>query len=216
MSVPFIIDQATMYSDVFTTPVDPLLQLILDETRTTHPKAHMLSGEVQGQFLSMLSCLKRPMRIVEIGTFTGYSALCLAKGLDEKGKLYTIENRTEDAQTADRYFKQSKFAHQIELLIGDAKELIPTLPNEIDVVFIDADKTGYIQYYEMVLPKLAKGGIIIADNVLFHGEVLAETISGKNAVAIHSFNEHVKNDPRTSQVLLTVRDGMLLIQKNEL
>ncbi len=216
MSVPFIIDQATVYSDVFTTPVDPLLQLILDETRTTHPKAHMLSGEVQGQFLSILSCLKRPLRIVEIGTFTGYSALCLAKGLDEKGKLYTIENRTEDAQTADRYFKQSKFAHQIELLIGDAKELIPTLPNEIDVVFIDADKTGYIQYYEMVLPKLAKGGIIIADNVLFHGEVLAETISGKNALAIHAFNEHVKNDPRTSQVLLTVRDGMLLIQKNEL
>lgn len=216
MSVPFIIDQATVYSDVFTTPVDPLLQWILNETRATHPKAHMLSGEVQGQFLSMLSCLKKPMRIVEIGTFTGYSALCLAKGLDEKGKLYTIENRTEDAQTADRYFKQSKFAHQIELLIGDAKELIPTLPNEIDVVFIDADKTGYIQYYEMVLPKLAKGGIIIADNVLFHGEVLAETISGKNAVAIHAFNEHVKNDPRTSQVLLTVRDGMLLIQKNEL
>lgn len=216
MSVPFIIDQATVYSDVFTTPVDPLLQWILNETRATHPKAHMLSGEVQGQFLSMLSCLKKPMRIVEIGTFTGYSALCLAKGLDEKGKLYTIENRTEDAQTADRYFKQSKFAHQIELLIGDAKELIPTLPNEIDVVFIDADKTGYIQYYEMVLPKLAKGGIIIADNVLFHGEVLAETISGKNALAIHAFNEHVKNDPRTSQVLLTVRDGMLLIQKNEL
>lgn len=216
MSVPFIIDHATVYSDVFTTPVDPLLQLILDETRATHPKAHMLSGEVQGQFLSMLSCLKKPMRIVEIGTFTGYSALCLAKGLDEKGKLYTIENRTEDAQTADRYFKQSKFAHQIKLLIGDAKELIPTLPNEIDVVFIDADKTGYIQYYEMVLPKLAKGGIIIADNVLFHGEVLAETISGKNALAIHAFNEHVKNDPRTSQVLLTVRDGMLLIQKNEL
>lgn len=216
MSVPFIIDQATAYSDVFTTPADPLLQLILDETRTTHPKAHMLSGEVQGQFLSMLSCLKKPMCIVEIGTFTGYSALCLAKGLDPKGKLYTLENRTEDAQTADRYFKQSKFAHQIELLIGDAKELIPTLPNEIDVVFIDADKTGYIQYYEMVLPKLAKGGIIIADNVLFHGEVLAETISGKNALAIHAFNEHVKNDPRTSQVLLTVRDGMLLIQKNEL
>jgi len=216
MSVPFIIEQAVSYSDVFTTPADSLLQLILNETRATHPKAHMLSGEVQGQFLSMLSCLKKPMRIVEIGTFTGYSALCLAKGLDAKGKLYTIENRTEDAQTANRYFKQSKFAHQIELLIGDAKELIPALPNELDLVFIDADKTGYTEYYEMLLPKLAKGGIMIADNVLFHGEVLAENISGKNAVAIHAFNEHVKNDPRTTQVLLTVRDGMLLIQKNEL
>ncbi len=216
MSVPFIIDQAVSYSDVFTTPADPLLQLILDETRAAHPKAHMLSGEVQGQFLSMLSCLKKPMRILEIGTFTGYSALCLAKGLDANGKLFTIENRTDDAQTADRYFKQSKYAHQIELLIGDAKEIIPTLPHELDLVFIDADKVSYTQYYEMVVPMLAKGGIIIADNVLFHGEVLAETISGKNAIAIHAFNEHVKNDPRTTQVLLTVRDGMLLIQKNEL
>ncbi len=216
MPVSFIIDQAVSYSDVFTTPADPLLQLILDETRATHPKAHMLSGEVQGQFLSMLSCLKKPMRILEIGTFTGYSALCLAKGLDVNGKLYTIENRTDDAHTADRYFKQSKYAHQIELLIGDAKEIIPTLPYAFDLVFIDADKTGYIDYYEMIVPMLAKGGVIIADNVLFHGEVLAETISGKNAIAIHAFNEHVNNDPRTTQVLLTVRDGMLLIQKKEL
>jgi predicted O-methyltransferase YrrM len=216
MPVSFIIDQAVSYSDVFTTPADPLLQLILDETRATHPKAHMLSGEVQGQFLSILSCLKKPMRILEIGTFTGYSALCLAKGLDVNGKLYTIENRTDDAHTADRYFKQSKYAHQIELLIGDAKEIIPTLPYAFDLVFIDADKTGYIDYYEMIVPMLAKGGVIIADNVLFHGEVLAETISGKNAIAIHAFNEHVNNDPRTTQVLLTVRDGMLLIQKKEL
>jgi predicted O-methyltransferase YrrM len=216
MPVPFIIDQAVAYSDVFTTPANPLLQKILDETRASHPKAHMLSGEVQGQFLSMLSCIKKPMHILEIGTFTGYSALCLAKGLDPNGKLHTIENRTEDAQTAHHYFTQSKYAHQIELHIGDAKEIIPTLPQQFDLIFIDADKTGYTQYYEMVVPKLAKGGIIIADNVLFHGEVLDNPISGKNAIAIHAFNEHVKNDPRTSQVLLTIRDGMLLIQKNEL
>lgn len=217
MPAPFIIDQAVTYSDVFTTPADPLLQLILDETRAAHPKAHMLSGEVQGQFLSMLSCLKKPMRILEIGTFTGYSALCLAKGLHANGKLHTIENRSDDAQTALRYFEQSNYAHQIEIHIGDAKEIIPNLlPQEFDLVFIDADKTGYVEYYEMVVPKLAKGGIIIADNVLFHGEVLEDIISGKNAIAIHAFNEHVKNDPRTTQVLLTIRDGMLLIQKNEL
>jgi predicted O-methyltransferase YrrM len=204
------------YSDVFTTPANPLLQKILDETRASHPKAHMLSGEVQGQFLSMLSCIKKPMHILEIGTFTGYSALCLAKGLDPNGKLHTIENRTEDAQTAHHYFTQSNYAHQIELHIGDAKEIIPTLSQHFDLIFIDADKTGYIEYYEMVVPKLAKGGIIIADNVLFHGEVLDNPIAGKNAIAIHAFNEHVKNDPRTSQVLLTIRDGMLLIQKNEL
>jgi predicted O-methyltransferase YrrM len=156
------------------------------------------------------------MHILEIGTFTGYSALCLAKGLDPNGKLHTIENRTEDAQTAHHYFTQSNYAHQIELHIGDAKEIIPTLSQHFDLIFIDADKTGYIEYYEMVVPKLAKGGIIIADNVLFHGEVLDNPIAGKNAIAIHAFNEHVKNDPRTSQVLLTIRDGMLLIQKNEL
>ncbi len=216
MPVPFIIDEATLYSDVFTTPAEPLLQKILDETRAAHPKAHMLSGEVQGQFLSMLSCMKGPANILEIGTFTGYSALCLAKGLAPSGVLHTIESRLDDAQTAGNYFGQSKYANQIKLHIGDAKEIIPTLTGGFDLVFIDADKTGYIEYYEMIVPMLAKGGIIIADNVLFHGEVLTETISGKNAVAIHAFNEHVKNDPRTSQVLLTIRDGMLLIQKNEL
>ncbi|MEN9350356.1 MAG: hypothetical protein RL372_1334 [Bacteroidota bacterium] len=216
MPIPFIIDEATQYADVFTTASEPLLQKILDETRATHPKAHMLSGEVQGQFLSMLSCMKAPVNILEIGTFTGYSALCLAKGLAPSGVLHTIESRLEDAQTANNYFGQSKYANQIKLHIGDAKEIIPTLQIAFDLVFIDADKTGYIEYYELVLPKLAAGGIILADNVLFHGEVLADTISGKNALAIHAFNEHVKNDPRSSQVLLTIRDGMLLIQKNEL
>jgi predicted O-methyltransferase YrrM len=216
MSIPFIINEATHYTDVFTTPADPLLQKILDETRASHPKAHMLSGEVQGQFLSMLSCIKKPINILEIGTFTGYSALCLAKGLAPSGILHTIESRLEDAQKAASYFASSGFANKIELHIGDAKEVIPTLTNSWDIVFIDADKTGYIEYYEMVVPMLAKGGVIIADNVLFHGEVLADTISGKNALAIHAFNEHVRNDPRTSQVLLTIRDGMLLIQKNEL
>ena len=215
MSVPFIIDKAISYSDVFTTSADPLLQIILDETRAAHPKAHMLSGEVQGQFLSILSCIKCPMHILEIGTFTGYSALCLAEGLDLNGKLHTIENRTEDAEKAARYFAKSLDGHKIELHVGDAKEIIPTLQFAWDMVFIDADKTGYIEYYEMVVPLLAKGGIIIADNVLFHGEVLEDTISGKNAMAIHAFNEHVKNDPRTTQVLLTIRDGMLLIQRNE-
>ena len=140
----------------------------------------------------------------------------MAKGLAPSGFLHTIESRLEDAQTASNYFEQSKYADQIKLHIGDAKEIVPTLSLAWDIVFIDADKTGYIEYYEMVVPMLAKGGVIIADNVLFHGEVLSETISGKNAVAIHAFNEHVKNDARTSQVLLTIRDGMLLIQKNEL
>ena len=193
-----------------------LLAALNKETYQKILLPRMLSGHFQGRVLSMLSKLIRPVNILEIGTFTGYSALCLAKGLAPSGLLHTIESRLEDAQTAKNYFEQSNYANQIELHIGDAKEIIPSLSNVFDLVFIDADKTGYIEYYEMVMPKLNKGGVIIADNVLFHGEVLEDTISGKNAVAIHAFNEHVKNDPRTNQVLLTIRDGMLLIQKNEL
>ena len=204
------------YCELHSEQESALLQKINRETHLEVLMPRMLSGHLQGRFLAMMSKMIRPKCILEIGTFTGYSALCLAKGLGPNGKLHTIENRKEDADKAARYFAQSPNAHKIELHIGDAKEIIPTLPYKWDIVFIDADKTGYIEYYEMVVPLLATGGIIIADNVLFHGEVLEENISGKNAMAIHAFNEHVKNDPRTSQVLLTIRDGMLLIQKNEL
>ena len=204
---------AEAYAAKFSTAEDELLQEINRNTTQTHAKAHMLSGHVQGSFLTLLSRLLQPTKILEIGTFTGYSALCLSKGLQRGGKIHTIELREEDAATARAYFEQSINKDKIVLHVGDAKQIIPTLNEVWDIVFIDADKVGYIDYYELILPSVKQNGIIIADNVLFHGQVLEHTISGKNAKAVDAFNEHVKNDKRVEQVLLTVRDGLLLIQK---
>ncbi len=204
---------AEAYAAKFSTAEDELLQEINRYTTQTHAQAHMLSGHVQGSFLTLLSRLLQPTKILEIGTFTGYSALCLSKGLQRGGKIHTIELREEDAATARAYFEQSINKDKIVLHVGDAKQIIPTLNEVWDIVFIDADKVGYIDYYELILPSVKQNGIIIADNVLFHGQVLEHTISGKNAKAVDAFNEHVKNDKRVEQVLLTVRDGLLLIQK---
>jgi predicted O-methyltransferase YrrM len=204
---------AEEYSAAFSVPEDELLQKISAYTLKSHPHAHMLSGQVQGDLLSLFSKLVKPLRILEIGTFTGYSAICLAKGLVETGMLHTIEIREEDAAIARAYFAESPYADQIVLHVGEAKTLIPTLQEEWDLVFIDADKTGYIEYYELILPGVKPNGLIIADNVLFHGQVLHHEITGKNALAIHAFNNHVKADERVEQVLLTVRDGLLIIRK---
>jgi predicted O-methyltransferase YrrM len=201
------------YSEQFTTGEDELLQEVAVYTNENHPHAHMLSGQVQGKLLSMLSRMIRPSRILEIGTFTGYSALCLAKGLIDGGILYTIELREEDASKALDFFNKSAVKDRIKLQVGNALEIIPTLNESWDMVFIDADKVNYINYYEMALPQLKPGGFMIADNVLFHGQVLEKQIEGKNAKAIHAFNEHVKKDNRVEQVLLTVRDGLMLILK---
>jgi predicted O-methyltransferase YrrM len=203
---------AEEYARQHTSLLDEVLKEIEDFTLTNHAHANMLSGHVQGKALEMLSSMIQPNNILEIGTFTGFSALCLAKGLQAGGELHTIELREEDAATAKNYFAKAK-SENIHLHIGNALEIIPTLTNEWDLVFIDADKVNYINYYELTLPQLKKGGWIIADNVLFHGQVLEETISGKNAKAIDAFNQHVVKDERTEQVLLTVRDGLLIIKK---
>ena len=204
---------AENYIEKVSSPLDALLQQILDETNTTHPHAHMISGAIQGNFLQMISRMVKPLKVLEIGTFTGFSALCLADGLQMDGEIHTIELREEDALTAKNYFNKSSYKENIKLHVGDAKKIIPTLIHEWDIVFIDADKVGYIDYYELTLPHLKKNGFIIADNVLFHGQVLEENITGKNAIAIHAFNEHVAKDNRTEQVLLSVRDGISLIRK---
>jgi predicted O-methyltransferase YrrM len=204
---------AEAYAEKYSSQDEALLEQIQIETKEQHPHAHMLSGPVQGRLLSFLSQMLLPKNILEIGSFTGYSALCLAEGLTSEGQLHTIELRIEDAQTAASNFSKSKRNKQIHLHIGNAKEIIPTLNIEWDLVFIDADKTGYIDYYELIVPRLSKKGWIIADNVLFHGQVLEESISGKNAKAIQAFNEHVLADERTEQVLLTIRDGLFLIKK---
>jgi caffeoyl-CoA O-methyltransferase len=200
------------YAKKNTSLIDDVLTEIEEYTLQHHPHAHMLSGHVQGKVLEFFSCMVQPKNVLEIGTFTGFSALCLAKGLQLNGVLHTIELRDEDAKTAQQFFDKASVKN-IMLHTGNALQIIPTLTQTWDLVFIDADKTNYINYYELILPNIKTGGWIIADNVLFHGQVLENEVVGKNAKAIHEFNEYVTNDKRVEQALLTVRDGLLLIKK---
>jgi len=204
---------AEVYAKENTSALDDVLQEVETFTLTNHPHAQMLSGHVQGKLLEMISKMIQPSRILEIGTFTGFSAICLSKGLQKGGMLHTIELREEDAATANNYFLQAGAEKEIKLHIGDAQKIIPEFEETWDLVFIDADKVNYINYYELTLPSIRQGGWILADNVLFHGEVLEEPVTGKNAIAIKAFNEHVTKDDRVEQVMLTVRDGLMLIQK---
>jgi caffeoyl-CoA O-methyltransferase len=204
---------AENYAARFSSSEEGLLAEIADNTNQFHPKAHMLSGHVQGAFLQMLSCLIKPKKILEIGTFTGYSALCLAAGLQSGGELHTIEIREDDADIAQGYFSKSLYNNKIFLHRGNAHQVIPALDLRWDLIFLDADKVSYIEYYELTLPALNKNGLLIADNIFFHGKVLENKITDKNAIAIHAFNQHVYNDNRVQQVLLTVRDGLSLIRK---
>jgi caffeoyl-CoA O-methyltransferase len=190
-----------------------VLKQVAEETYATHPQAHMLSGHLQGKFLEFISRLVKPRFILEIGTFTGYSAICLAKGLREGGSLHTIEIRDEDANRALENFNRAEMSDQIILHRGNALNIIPELKYEWDLVFIDADKVNYTAYYQLVLPAVKPGGIILADNVLFHGEVLHDPLTGKNAKAIHAFNQFVLNDYSVDKMVVTIRDGLLFIIK---
>jgi caffeoyl-CoA O-methyltransferase len=208
-----ILPSANEYAEQSSTAVDDLLQSIEEYTLQHHPKAHMISGKIQGKFLEMISCMVSPKRVLEIGTFTGYSAICLAKGLLQTGELHTIEIREEDAKIASGFIEKAGLAQQIKVHIGNAMDIIPNLGENWDLIFIDADKVNYIAYYELTLPLLKKGGWIIADNVLFHGQVLEKPFKGKNPEAIDAFNKHVAKDSRVEVVMLTVRDGLSIIRK---
>jgi predicted O-methyltransferase YrrM len=205
--------KAQEYSEKFSSAEDHLLTEISKFTYLHHDDPHMLSGHVQGKFLEIISCLLQPKKILEIGTFVGYSALCLAKGLAKDGKLHTIELRKTDSDISLEHFRRSNMADKIILHTGNALEIIATLQETWDLVFIDADKPNYINYYNLVLPTVRSGGLIIADNVLFHGEVLEQEVKGKNAKAIQAFNEMINEDDSVEKVMLTVRDGLFLIRK---
>lgn len=185
--------------------------------RATHLKTfypNMLSGKVQGRFLEMVSRMIKPKFILEIGTFTGYSAISLANGLENEGKLITLEVNEEMADFIREYIQKAEMQDKIELKIGNALEIIPELSYEFDLVFIDADKEQYVEYYELALKKLKMNGFILADNVLWGGKVLEEdSKSDKETKGIKTFNAHVKNDKRVEQVMLSVRDGLMLIRK---
>jgi caffeoyl-CoA O-methyltransferase len=201
------------YAENYSSPEDDLLREINDYTTKNHPESVMLSGHLQGKVLEMISCMIRPDRILEIGTFTGYSALCLAKGLEPGGQLHTIELRDADADIAQAYFDRSSFSGKIILHRGNALEVIPKLEETWDLVFIDADKPAYIQYFNLVFPRMRKNGFILADNIFFHGQVLEDPVKGKSAQGIQAFNDFLSANTLIEKVILTVRDGLYLVRK---
>lgn len=180
--------------------------------RTFYPR--MLSGNIQGKFLEMICRMLQPKRVLEIGTFTGYSAIAIAQALPKDGLMYTIEVNEEMESFIREYISKSGLEKKIKLLMGDALEIIPTLEEEFDLVFIDADKEQYVDYYKLAKTKLKKGGFIVADNVLWSGKVLEKsTKTDKETHGIVKFNEFVKNDSEVEQVMLSIRDGLMLIRK---
>ena len=205
--------QVQAYAENFTTEEDDLLREVSAFTRQHYAGHQMLSGHLQGKVLEMISCMIRPDRILEIGTFTGYSALCLAKGLTENGELHTIELREDEAAIANKYFKRSDQAKKIILHTGNALTIVPELVEKWDLVFIDADKPAYIEYFNLVFPHVRKNGFILADNIFFHGLALEKEPKEKSAKGIKAFNEVIKNNNEVEKVVLTIRDGLYLMKK---
>jgi len=201
------------YSEKFSSEEEALVKAVGDFTRKNHPEQQMLSGHLQGKFLEMASMMIRPRRILEIGTFTGYSALCLAKGLTDDGVLHTIELREDDAATAKGFFDRSVYKEKLVLHIGDARKIVSELNEIFDLVFIDADKPGYIEYFNLVFPKVRKNGFIFADNIFFHGQAIESEPKGKNAKAIKEFNQYIRERADIEKMVLTLRDGLFLIRK---
>ena len=201
------------YAENFSTPEDELLREINLFTVQHHPEHHMLSGHLQGKLLEMISRMIQPGRILEIGTFTGYSALCLVKGLKPGGQLHTIELREKDAAIAKGFFNRSSFSSQIILHTGKALNSLPELSETWDLVFVDADKVSYIEYFKLVLPNVRQNGFILADNIFFHGEVFVNEVKGKNAKSIKAFNEYIRERRDIDKMIITLRDGLYLLRK---
>lgn len=207
-------DKISAYIEAHSTDEDMLMYALNRETHLKTFYPNMLSGKVQGKFLEMVVWMLQPKRILEIGTFTGYSALSMAKALPEDGLLYTLDNNEEIESFARRFFDQAAYGNKIRFVSGDALRSISALNETFDLVFIDADKMHYPEYYEASLKKLRKGGFILADNVLWGGKVVSgDENPDKETRGILTFNEMVKNDSRTEQVMLSIRDGLMLIRK---
>ncbi|MCO6563995.1 MAG: class I SAM-dependent methyltransferase [Apibacter sp.] len=189
-----------------------LLKELRRETflKTTQP--HMLSGLLQGRLLSMISKLISPRLIIEIGTFTGYATLCLAEGLSESGKIITVDNNYETAYIPKKYFQKSEFYKKINFIQDDAINVIQRINQEIDMVFLDADKKNYNKYVEMLKPKLRSGGIIIADNILWKGKVVGN-FKDKKTESIREFNSYIRSDSSLEVIILPIRDGISIIRK---
>lgn len=184
--------------------------------RETHLKVNlpqMLSGHVQGQVLRLMSNLIRPKRILEIGTFTGYSGICLAEGLAEDGIMYSLEISREREEMVTRYWKEAGIWDKSKLLFGNAIDIIPTIDEQFDLVFIDADKVNYPNYYDLIIPKLKVGGLLLGDNVLWSGNVIRESKNDKDTEGIRLFNKKIQADVRVENVIIPIRDGLMAARK---
>lgn len=210
----FIDLQIQEYAEAHTTPEDSLQQKINRETQANFLYPRMLSGHLQGRILAMFSRMIKPKNILEVGTYTGYSALSLAEGLQPNGQLTTIDINEELEGKISAFFAESNYSAMIDFQIGDALEIIPKLTATFDLVFIDADKENYKNYYELALAKMNKGGYLIADNVLWTGKVLKEPEKKDTETdALRAFNDFVQNDNRVENVMLPVRDGLMIMRK---
>jgi caffeoyl-CoA O-methyltransferase len=209
----FIVNDAVEeYAAEHTAPVGDLFERLAEETREKTTAPQMMVGRIEGQFLARLVRLSGAKRILELGTFTGYSSISMASALPPDGRIITCDVDPDATTIARRYMDESGFGDRIEIRLGPALETIQTLEGPFDIVFIDADKPNYQAYYEATLPLLSEDGVLIADNVLWSGRVV-EQDGDESTRAIKDFNEHVANDDRVVSVMLTVRDGMTLVQK---
>ena len=205
--------KAQQYAESYSSPAGSVQQGIDRFTLQHHKEYVMLSGHLQGKVLEMISHMVRPRRVLEIGTFTGYSAVCLAQGMTEDGILHTIELRESDAADAIAFFNQTSFRDRIITHVGNALDIIPKIDETWDLVFIDADKPAYVEYFNLVFSRVRKNGFILADNIFFHGQVLDKEVKGKSAKGISDFNEHILKRTDIEKVILTIRDGLYLIRK---
>lgn len=201
------------YCSVYSTKETDVLSLLNKETMKKDDSI-MLSGHLQGSVLTMLSKMINPSIVLEIGTYTGYSAICLAMGLAEGGLVHTVDINKETSKEAEEFVSKTEFVDKICFHVGDTEDIISTADHNIDIVFIDADKVNYSNYYDMVFDKVRKGGYIIADNALYDEEVLLpDDKKSRNGLAIQAFNDKVKNDNRVEHVLIPVRDGLMVVRK---
>jgi caffeoyl-CoA O-methyltransferase len=210
--VDFLPKKIADYAEAHTAPESELLQSLVRDTHLKTLAPRMLSGHLQGRFLSLITKLMQPKRILEIGTFTGYAALCMAEGLAEDGVLTTIEANDEMAFLIKKYVEKGGFSGKIEPIFGNALEIIPTLTDVFDLVFIDAGKRDYPEYYDLVLPKVKSGGLIIADNILWSGKV-ADDKKDVDTTIIDQFNKKILADNRVECLLLPIRDGLMMARK---
>ncbi len=201
------------YLSDHTTPEDPVLEDLFRQTHLKFVNPNMVSGHLQGKLLEFISCMISPEKILEIGTFTGYSAICLARGLKSGGKLITTEINDELAGFSRSYFEKTGLADRIILMSGKAQDIIPELDEVFDLVFIDGDKREYIEYYRLIFDKVRKGGFILADNVLWGGKVLEKETKDQQTRGVIEFNEMIMGETGIEKVILPVRDGLMLIRK---